>query len=81
MERSASLYSDMPDARTIEVHFDAALVRILRDTNDFVLWKYRSMKRILQRYHFSKATAKNLARIRNQRGAYKWIFSSRTIKF
>jgi hypothetical protein len=71
MERSASLYGDMPDARTIEVHFDAALVRILRDTNDFVLWKDRSMKRILQRYHFSKATAKSLARIRNQRGAYK----------
>lgn len=46
IEGYTGLYSSMPDTRTIEVHFDAAFVRVFRNTNDFVLWKYRPVKGI-----------------------------------
>jgi hypothetical protein len=42
-----SLYGSMPDTRTIEVHFDTAFARVFRNTNYFVLWKYRPTKCIL----------------------------------
>jgi hypothetical protein len=47
VERRAGLYGSMPDTRTVEVHLDAALVRVRRDANYFVLWKYRPTKGIL----------------------------------
>jgi hypothetical protein len=47
IEWYTSLYSSMPDTRTVEVHFDAPFVRVFRNTNYFVLWKYRPMKCIL----------------------------------
>lgn len=40
IERYASLYSSMPDARAIEVHFDTVFACVFRNTNYFVLWKY-----------------------------------------
>jgi hypothetical protein len=69
VERRASLYGNMPKACTIKVHFDAALTRIVRDTDDFVLRKDRSIKSILQRYYFSAAAAKSLVRIGYQGGS------------
>jgi hypothetical protein len=47
VEWHAGLYGNMPDTRTVEVHFDAALMRVRRDANYFVLWKYRPTKGIL----------------------------------
>ena len=61
VERQASLYSSMPDARTIKVHFDAAFVRKFRNTNYFVLGKYRSTKCILQLYYLGRTTAASSA--------------------
>jgi hypothetical protein len=82
VEGHASLYGNVPDARTIKVQFDAALTRVLRDTNYFVLRKDQSIKRILQRYHFSAATTTGLSRDNKIREvAYKWTSSSRTMNF
>ena len=47
VERQAGLYSSMPDARAIKVHFDAAFARKFRNTNYFVLGKYRSTECVL----------------------------------
>jgi hypothetical protein len=66
VERRASPYGNMPNACTIEMHFDAMLTCIVRNTDDFVLRKDRSIKSILQRYYFGAAAAKSLVRIGNQ---------------
>ena len=47
LERHAGLDGNVPDTRTVEVHLDAALTRVLRNANYFVLWKYGPMERIL----------------------------------
>jgi hypothetical protein len=47
VEWQASLYCSMPDTRAIKVYFDAVFARKFRNTNYFVLRKYRSMKCIL----------------------------------
>jgi hypothetical protein len=47
IEWYTSLYSSMPDTRAIEVHFDTVFARVFRNTNHFVLWKYRPIKCIL----------------------------------
>jgi hypothetical protein len=47
IEWYTSLYSNMPDTRTIKVHFNAVFVRVFRNTNNFVLWEYRPIKCIL----------------------------------
>ncbi len=47
IEWYTSLYSSMPDTRAIEVHFDTAFARVFRNTDYFVLWKYRPIKCIL----------------------------------
>ena len=46
-ERCASLDGSVPDTRTVEVRLDAALTRVLRNANYFVLWKYGPTERIL----------------------------------
>jgi hypothetical protein len=47
VERLAGLDGNVPDTRTVEVHFDVALTRVLRNANYFVLRKYRPTERIL----------------------------------
>jgi hypothetical protein len=47
VERRAGLDGSVPDTRTVEVHLDAALTRVLRNANYFVLGKYGPAERIL----------------------------------
>lgn len=47
VERRAGLDGNVPDTRTVEVHLDAALTRVLRNANYFFLWKYAPIERIL----------------------------------
>ena len=44
IEWYAGLYSNVPDAGTIKMHFDAALVCVFRNADDLILWKYRSIE-------------------------------------
>lgn len=57
----AGLNGSMPDTRAVEMHHDAALAGEFSNTNYFILWKYRSVERILYFYHLSGATATSSA--------------------